>query len=108
MKQEVNIEHFADRIKQTLTATAVPTYDWMYKLGLNSTQLGVYAYIFNVCKTEPMKEHVISTRTIAELFNMGTSNASIVTLQLSKLGLINKRVEGKAKAQCFYSIYQPN
>lgn len=107
MKVEIKpIEQFADRIKQTLTATKVPTYDWMYEIGLSSTQLGIYAYIFDICKREPQSEHLIHSRTIADLFHIGMANVSLVTLQLVNMGLINKRVVSKSK--CYYSIVNPN
>lgn len=101
-KENKPIELFTDRVKQTLTATSVPTYDWMYEIGLNSTQLGMFAYIFDVCKREPKKEHLINSRYIADLFHVGMANVSLVTRQLHKMGLINKRVESNNK--CYYSI----
>ena len=107
-KVTINMEQFADRIKQTLTAKVVPTYDWMYELGLNASQLGVYAYIFNVCKTEPMKEHHIKTQELAKTFGVTTSNICYIIDKLVKSGLIDKRIEGKANlSKPYYSLYQP-
>lgn len=109
MKKEIiPINEIKDRIKQTLTSSCVPTYDWMYELGLNSTQLLVFAYIFNVCKREPMKEHRIETSELTKLFGVTNGNISIVTNQLVKRGLISKRVASYgSRSQTFYSIFQP-
>lgn len=102
------VEMFADRIKQTLTAKVVPTYDWMYELGLNASQLGVYAYIFNVCKSEPMKAHHIKTQELAQTFGVTVSNISYVIDKLVKAKLIGKHIEGKGNMQKpYYSLYQP-
>ena len=101
------VEMFADRIKQTLSATSVPTYDWMYELGLNASQLGVYAYIFNICKCEPLKEHYIRTQELSKVFNVTTSNVQQVVKQLCNRGLLFKRVEGKGnQSKPYYSLYQ--
>ena len=101
------VEMFADRIKQTLTAKVVPTYDWMYELGLNASQLGVYAYIFNVCKSEPMKAHHIKTQELAQTFGVTASNISYVIDKLVKAKLIGKHIEGKGNLQKpYYSLYQ--
>ena len=110
MKKAKNIEiqKFADRVKQSLTSTYVPTYDWMYELGLSSSQLGVYAYIFNVCKREPMAEHCISTQDLCKTFHVTPANISYIVKNLINLGLISKRVEGKGiLARTYYSLYQP-
>lgn len=102
------VEMFADRIRQTLTAKVVPTYDWMYELGLNASQLGVYAYIFNVCKSEPMKAHHIKTQELAQTFGVTVSNISYVIDKLVKAKLIGKHIEGKGNLQKpYYSLYQP-
>ena len=99
------VVQFADRIKQTLTATYVPTYDWMYELGLSSSQLGMYAYIFNICKTEPQKEHYIKTQNLAKVFNVTTQNVCATVKELCKHGYLNKRVEGKGNvSKPYYSI----
>lgn len=102
------VEIFADRIKYTLTAKVVPTYDWMYELGLSASQLGVYAYIFNECKREPLKEHYIKTQDLAKVFHVTTQNVHQVIKYLCKHGLLNKRVEGKGNlSKPYYSLYQP-
>lgn len=102
------VEMFADRIKQTLTAKVVPTYDWMYELGLNASQLGVYAYIFNVCKCEPLKEHHIKTQDLAKTFGVTVANINYTVDKLIKAQLISKRIEGKGiQSKPYYSLYQP-
>lgn len=102
------VEMFADRIKHTLTAKVVPTYDWMYELGLGTSQLGVYAYIFNVCKREPLKEHHIKTQDLAKTFNVTIANINYIVKQLVNARLISKRVEGKGNiSKPYYSLYQP-
>ena len=107
-KYNIEIEKFADRVKQSLTATYVPTYDWMYELGLNASQLGVYAYIFNVGKSEPMKAHHIKTQELAQTFGVTVSNISYVIDKLVKAKLIGKHIEGKGNLKKpYYSLYQP-
>ena len=102
------VEMFADVIKQTLSAKSVPTYNWMYELGLSSSQLGMYAYIFNICKCEPLKEHHIKTQELADTFHVTSSNVQQVVKQLCKFGLLYKRVEGKGnQSKPYYSLYQP-
>lgn len=107
-KYNIEIEKFADRVKQSLTATYVPTYDWMYELGLGASQLGVYAYIFNVCKQEPMAEHCISTQDLCKTFHVTPTNIIYITKTLINLGLISKRVDGRGtNTKVYYSLYQP-
>lgn len=102
------VEMFADRIKHTLTAKVVPTYDWMYELGLSASQLGVYAYIFNECKREPLKEHHIKTQDLAKTFGVTVANINYTVNKLAKAGLIGRRVEGKGiQSKPYYSLYQP-
>jgi DNA-binding MarR family transcriptional regulator len=98
----------ADRIKQTLLCESIPTYKWMYDLGLNSTQLGVYAYIFNVCRHEPMREHHILTQDLAKTFGVTVSGINYTVNSLTKLGLLSKRIEGKGnQSKPYYSLFQP-
>ena len=106
---EINTEMVADRIKQTLQCESIPTYKWMYDLGLNATQLGVYAYIFNICKREPLNEHYIKTKDLVELFRLTPQNLQHITSFLASKMLLHKRIEGKGN-QCkpYYSLYQPN
>lgn len=102
------VEMFADRIKHTLTAKVVPTYDWMYELGLSASQLGVYAYIFNECKREPLKEHHIKTQELAKTFGVTVANINYTVNKLVKARLISRRVEGKGNiSKPYYSLYQP-
>lgn len=95
-------EMFEDKIKQTLTATLVPTYDWMYELGLNGTQLGIYAYIFNVCKREPKKAHKIETRQLADVFHLTPSAVTFNTTELARRELLFRE---SSKCGCCYSLY---
>lgn len=97
---------FEDKIKQTLTATSVPTYDWMYELGLNGTQLGIYAYIFDICKCEPMKAHKIDTKQIANTFHLTPAAVVIITSELAQLRLLH-RISHR-RSGCYYSIYPLN
>lgn len=105
---EINTEIVADRVKQTLLCKSIPTYEWMYDLGLNSSQLGVYAYIFDICRREPLKEHYIKTKDLSDKFKVTPQNLQQITSFLSMHGLIYKRIEGKGN-QCkpYYSLYQP-
>lgn len=107
-KNNIEIEKFADRIKQSLAATYVPTYDWMYELGLGASQRDVYAYIFNVCKQDPMAEHCINSQEIADVFSVTRASIIGTINDLVNLKLINKRIEGKGPLQkTYYSLYQP-
>lgn len=95
-----------DRIKHTLLCESIPTYKWMYDLGLNSTQLGVYAYIFNVCRREPMAEHYIKTMELAELFHVTPQNLQQITSTLVSKGLVYKRIIGRGnQSKPYYSLY---
>lgn len=105
--KQINTEMVADRIKQTLLCESIPTYKWMYDLGLNSTQLGVYAYIFNVCKREPMAEHYIKTMELAELFHVTPQNLQQITSHLMSKGLVYKRIIGRGnQSKPYYSLFQ--
>lgn len=110
MKKKNNItdDQLQDRIKQTLTSNSVPVYDWMFDLGLNATELVIYAHIFNILKREPLKEHFIDTRDICEIFKSSTSNAWVVIDSLCKRRLLWKRVVGRGRgSKTYYSLYQP-
>lgn len=97
-----------DRIKHTLLCDAIPTYSWMYELDLNASQLGVYAYIFNILKREPLQEHYIKTKDLVDVFKVTPQNLQAITSQLAIKGLLHKRIEGRGN-QCkpYYSLYQP-
>ena len=101
-------EEVTDRIKQTLLCESIPTYMWMYQLGLNSSQLGVYAYIFNILRREPLKSHYIKTKDLCDVFGVTPQNLQLITSQLAAMGLLSKRIEGRGN-QCkpYYSLYQP-
>lgn len=106
---ETNTDVAVDRIKQTLLCEYIPMYKWMYELGLNPNQREVYAYIFNICKREPLKEHYIKTKDLVEFFDNTPQNLQQITSLLAEKRLIHKRIEGRGN-QCkpYYSLYQPN
>jgi hypothetical protein len=105
---EINTDIVGDRIKQTLLCESIPTYKWMYELGLNATQLGVYAYIFNILKREPLNEHYIKTKELVELFRLTPQNLQHITSFLANKGLLYKRIEGKGnQSKPYYSLFQP-
>jgi DNA-binding MarR family transcriptional regulator len=68
----------------------------------------VYAYIFNECKREPLKEHYIKTQDLAKTFGVTVANINYTVNKLVKARLINRRVDGKGiQSKPYYSLYQP-
>lgn len=106
---KIEIEKFADSIKHSLTPNKkFPIYDWMCELGIKGTQLNIYAYIFDICKENPLAEHCIETSVLTKKFNVTSGNINYIVGELIKLGLISKRVECKgSKSKIYYSLYQP-
>ena len=107
MKELVKRTDIEDRIKQTLTSKVVPTYDWMYELGLNGTRLGIYAYIFNIIKAEPLKAHKITAQEIADVFKLTPTAVSISIAELCRRKLLFKTMNDRREG-CYYSIYPLN
>lgn len=111
MKKKKNIipaDQFQDRIKQTLVSNSVPLYDWMSDLGLNHTELVVYAHVFNILKSEPLKERLIETSDICNITKSSASNAWSVIDSICKRGLLWKRVVGRGRgSKTYYSLYPP-
>lgn len=103
-KTIVTRESVEDVIRDTLNHPIRPTYDWMYDLGLSSTQREVYAYIFDICKQDCVKEFYINTYEMSKKIGITIAQCNNITRVLTKAGLIYKRTESK---RSYYSLY-PN
>lgn len=103
-KEILERSQFEDKIKRTIEHPAIPTYDWMYELGLTSTQRDVYAYLFEHLRTAFIGERCISTEKMAEKMGITISQCNNITRLLHNKGLVYKRTEDK---KTYYSLY-PN
>ena len=101
------IERFVKESLYNETET-VTVYPWMYNLGLNSTEMNVYAYLFNRLKHNPYKEMSVPSIELQNKFMLSRSRVNGITQTLHKKELIFKRVDGAGMyATSYYSLY-PN
>lgn len=103
-KQTISRTDVEPQIKRTLAFGTTTVYDWMFDIGLTTTQLLVFAYLFERLKTNCLVEHVVSTNEMCSKLGVTASRLNGITRELMKLGLVYKRVEEK---KTYYSLY-PN